>query len=81
MSRQRVEKGGFAQALGPSRGGFTSKFHARFDKQAFSIGFILTGGEASVHTAADKLMASPLSRPKTLLADEGYDGDSSGKIC
>jgi transposase len=39
------------------------------------IGFILTGGEASDYTAAERLMALPLPTPKGLLADKGYDGD------
>src|SRR3546814_8573306 len=58
-----------------SRGGFTSKIHARCDNQGLPVGFILTGGEASDYTAAEPLMAIPVATPKALLADKGYDGD------
>lgn len=46
-------------ALGRSRGGITSKIHARCDNQALPIGFVLTGGEASDYTAGEPLMALP----------------------
>jgi transposase len=68
-------KGACANALGRSRGGFTSRIHARFDNQGLPVGFILTGGEASDYTAAEPLMAIPVTTPKALLADKGYDGD------
>lgn len=77
MSRQRAEKGARAQAFGQSRGGSTSKVHARCDNQGLPVGFILTGGEASDYTAADDLMAPPLPKPKALLADKGCGGDRS----
>jgi transposase len=75
MSRQRAERGAVKNALGRSRGGFTSKIHARCDNQGLPLGFILTGGEASDYTAAEPLMEIPLTTPKALLADKGYDGD------
>jgi hypothetical protein len=62
-------------AFGRSRGGFTSKIHARCENQGLPIGFILTGGEASDYIAADDLTARPLPKPKAVLADKGYDGD------
>ncbi len=37
--------------------------------------FILTDGEASDYTAAEPLMQIPVTTPKALLADKGYDGD------
>ena len=40
------------------------------------LGFILTGGEASDYGAVDALMALPVTTPKALLADKGYDGDA-----
>lgn len=64
-----------AADAGRSRGGFTSKVHARCDNQGLPVGFILTGGEASDYTAAADLMALPAPSPKALLADKGYDGD------
>nr|WP_231732655.1 MULTISPECIES: IS5 family transposase [unclassified Sphingopyxis] len=69
------KRGACANALGRSRGGFTSKIHARCDNQGLPVGFILTGGEASDYTAAEPLMAIPVATPKALLADKGYDGD------
>ena len=77
---KRVERqvrgiGACANALGRSRGGFTSKIHARCDNQGLPLGFILTGGEASDYTAAEPLMALPGATPKALPADKGYDGD------
>jgi transposase len=35
----------------------------------------LTGGEASDYTAAEPLMEIPVTTPKALLANKGYDGD------
>ena len=69
------KRGACANALGRSRGGFTSKIHARCDNQGLPVGFILTGGEASDYTAAEPLMAIPVATPKALLADKGYDGN------
>jgi len=53
-----------------------SKVHARCDNQGRPLGFILTGGEASDYGAVDDLMALPVTKPKVLLADKGYDGDA-----
>uniref|UniRef100_UPI0030C66CD0 IS5 family transposase n=1 Tax=Erythrobacter sp. Dej080120_24 TaxID=3024837 RepID=UPI0030C66CD0 len=69
------KRGACANALGRSRGGFTSKIHARCDNQGLPLGFILTGGEASDYTAAEPLMEIPIATPKALLADKGYDGN------
>jgi transposase len=69
-------KGGAVKnAFGRSRGGFTSKIHARGNNSGLPLGFVLTGGEASDYTAADALMDIPVATPKALLADKGYDGD------
>lgn len=54
----------------------SSKVHARCDNQGRPLGFILTGGEASDYGAVDALMAIPVTKPKALLADKGYDGDT-----
>ncbi|UVI40863.1 IS5 family transposase (plasmid) [Qipengyuania spongiae] len=67
--------GACANALGRSRGGFTSKIHARSDNQGRPLGFLLTGGEMSDYTCAKPLMEIPIATPKRLLADKGYDGD------
>ena len=71
----REKRGGRANALGRSRGGFTSKIYARGNNSGLPLGFVLTGSDASDYTAADALMAIPVARPKALLADKGYNGD------
>ncbi len=63
--------GACANALGRSRGGFTSKVHARCDNQGLPLGFILTGGEASDYTAAEPLMTIPVATPKALFGGQG----------
>ncbi|WP_404926344.1 IS5 family transposase [Mesorhizobium sp. ORM16] len=69
-------KGGtYQEAFGRSRGGFTTKIHARADGQGRPLGFILTGGEASDYNAVPDLLAIPVSKPRLFLADKGYDGD------
>ena len=75
MYRQRALKGTHKEAFGRSRGGFTSKVHARCDNRGRPLGFVLTGGEVSDYKAVDDLMAMPAPKPKALLADKGYDGD------
>ena len=70
MSWLWEEKGALAQAFGRSRGGFTSKVHARCDNQGLPIGFSLSGGNASDYAAVDDLMALPLPQAKALLADK-----------
>lgn len=45
MSRQPVPKGQKGQALGHSRGGFSTKIHLKTDFDGHPITFDLTGGE------------------------------------
>jgi transposase len=40
------------------------------------LSFILTGGEASDYTAVPELLSMPVSRPRRMLADKGYDADT-----
>jgi hypothetical protein len=68
-------RGAQNQGLGRSRGGFTSKIHARTNIEGLPLGFVITPGEAHDATAYDELMATDDVRPKTLLADRGYDSD------
>ena len=63
------------RAFGRSRGGFTSKIHARSDGQGRPLGFVLTGGEVSDYKAVAELLALAVKKPKMMLADKGYDGD------
>ena len=69
----RGKRGQDGQALGRSRGGFTTKIHAKSDASGDIIAFDLTGGEAS-----DGVTSKPgsTSRPTFALApsslDKGY---------
>jgi Transposase DDE domain len=68
------KKGEFAEAIGRSRGGRTSKIPALADDRGSPIAVALTPGNV-----ADITMAAPLlgavARPKRLLADKAYDAD------
>jgi len=65
-----------AEALGRSRGGFTTKLHARCDGKGRPLGFVLTPGQAhDVHGFAP-LFRMLTDQVKALLADRGYDADA-----
>ena len=70
-----AKRGTHKEGFGRSRGGFTSKFHARSDGQGRPLGFVLTGGETSDYKAVDELIDLPVANPKLMLADKGYDSD------
>jgi hypothetical protein len=69
------KRGIHQNALGRSRGGFSTKIHARSDHQGRSLGFVLTGGEVSDYRGVDELLALPVAKPKIMLADKWFDGD------
>ncbi len=63
-----------AQAIGRSRGGLTTKIHARVDALGNPVQFALTEGQRH-----DYLLAETLTKDVSgadPLADRGYDGDS-----
>ena len=64
------------QALGRSRGGFSTKIHLRCNAAGLPIGVILSEGEAHDVTAYDGLMQQRDSDPGAMLADKGYDSDA-----
>ncbi|WP_264785608.1 IS5 family transposase, partial [Gluconobacter cerinus] len=70
------KRGAHSEAFGRSRGGFTSKIHARCDTQGRPLGFVLTGGQVSDYKATDALMKLSVPTPKAMLADRSYDSDS-----
>ncbi|WP_408879384.1 transposase [Gluconobacter wancherniae] len=70
------QKGAHAEAFGRSRGGFTSKIHARCDNQGRPLGFVLIGGQVSDYKAVNTLLELPTPNPRAILADRGYDNDS-----
>lgn len=59
------------EALGRSKGGFSSKIHAACDALGMPIKFILTGGQAAECTVAIPLLDG--IQTSALLADKGYD--------
>ena len=69
----RRKRGEWAQAVGRSRGGRTSKIHCLADDRGLPVAFALTPGNV-----ADISMAVPLlnavTSPKHLIADKAYDG-------
>jgi transposase len=68
------KRGAFAQALGKSRGGRTSKLHALADAKGRPRVFILTAGNINDITVAAQLIqrAGPI---RQLLADKAYDAN------
>lgn len=66
--------GNDAQALGRSKGGFTTKIHALVDGLGNPIKFILTGGNRNDITQAVELLKE--QRDTVVLADKGYDSQA-----
>jgi transposase len=67
------QRGQEGQALGRSRGGFTTKIHAKSDASGDIIAFDLTGGEASDARHFDILLdIGPDIRPRAAICDKGY---------
>ena len=62
------------QALGRSRGGFSTKVHALTDALGNPVKFILTGGQESDIGQAENLLTG--IQAGALLADKGYDADA-----
>ena len=74
--RRRRKRGTQNQALGRSRGWFSTKIHLRTNAEGLPIGILLTPGEAHDSTAYVDLMAECDADPDVLLADRGYDSDA-----
>src|SRR3546814_9135691 len=75
--RGRAKKGDQdAQGLGRSRGGFTTKLHARCDGQGRPLCFVLTPGQAHDVQGFGPLFRMLAERVDALLADKGYDADA-----
>lgn len=67
------------QALGRSRGGFTTKIHARANAEGLPIAFQITAGQANVVTAYDALMDEG-ERPKRSSPTEPMTATLSSRI-
>jgi transposase len=59
-----------AEALGRSRGGFSTKVHALTDALGNPLGFVLTGGQAPM------LLELTPEGAQALIGDKGYDSDA-----
>jgi transposase len=60
--------------VGRSRGGLSTKIHARVDSQGRPIQILITPGQAHDLTGAEPLLAS-LARGTIVIADKAYDAD------
>jgi transposase len=70
---RRSKRGQEGQALGRSRGGFTTKIHAKSDASGDIIAFDLIGGEAPDARHFDVLIdIGPDIRPRAVICDKGY---------
>jgi transposase len=74
----RRKRGQDGQALGRSRGGFSTKIHLKTDFGGLPIAFHLTGGEASDSRNFETLLdIGPDISPRAALGDKGYDSKSN----
>ena len=69
----RGKRGQQSQALGRSRGGFSSKLHALVDGLGTPLSFVLTGGEVNDMTQAETLLNG--WQATHVIADKGYDAN------
>ena len=74
--RRRRKRGGETNALGRSRGGFSTKINARTNAEGLPIGIVITPGQAHDVTAYPALMEEVDDDPEQMLADKGYDSDA-----
>ena len=78
MCRRPAQKGQDGEALGRSRGGFSTKIHLKTDLDGYPIGFHLTGGEASDSRNFEVLLdLGPDVDPRAVVADKGYDAKTN----
>ena len=69
------KRGGQAQqALGYSRGGFSTKIHIIVDALGNPLDFVLTGGQRHENTQAETLLRG--RHCDYVIADKGYDSDA-----
>ena len=70
----RRQGGQEGQALGRSRGGFSTKIHLKADLAGLPLAFHLTAGEASDGRQFELLLdLGPEITPRAAVADKGYD--------
>ncbi|MEZ5826830.1 MAG: IS5 family transposase [Geminicoccaceae bacterium] len=75
-------KGGQAhQALGRSRGGFSTKMHVKTDFDGLPNAFELTGGEAADSPMFETLLDTVSDHTyRAVVADKGYDSDANREL-
>ena len=75
MRRRGLKKSGGqeAQALGRSRGGFSTKVHIAVDALGNPLRLLLTAGQRHDSPQASALIEG--YEPQVLIADKGYDSD------
>ncbi|MFC5384596.1 IS5 family transposase [Aquamicrobium segne] len=74
----RRKGGQQGQALGRSRGGFTTKIHAKADNSGDIIAFDLTGGQVADTTRFETLLdIGPDITPRAALGDKGYSSKAN----
>jgi transposase len=72
------KRGQDGQALGRSRGGFSTKIHLKADFKGNPLDFHLTGGEASDSRQFETLLdIGPDIRPRAVMTDKGYDAKAN----
>jgi transposase len=74
--RRRRKGGAERNALGRSRGGFSTKVNARTNAEGLPIGIVITPGQTHDVTAAPALMHDIDCDPERLLGDKGYDSEA-----
>ena len=79
MCRRPAARRQDGEALGRSRGGFSTKIHLKTDLDGYPIGFHLTGGEAKRPAATSKCSSTlgPDVDPRAVVADKGYDAKTN----
>lgn len=65
-----------AEALGRSRGGFTTKIHTITYALGSPLDFVLTGGQASDIGQAENLLVLTTEGAAASVGDKGYDSDA-----
>jgi transposase len=72
------ERGQQDQALGRSRGGFSTKIHLKVDLDGLPLAFHLTEGEASDSPQFEVLLdLGPDITPRAAVGDKGYDSKAN----
>jgi transposase len=82
VSAAGAKGGQHNQALGRSRGGFSSKIHLKTDFDGLPIAFHLTGGEVGDSTQLKtSLDIGPDITPRAALTDKWYDSAKNRSAC